>query len=108
MSDTDFRVVPGALHKMTGALSGAARAWHDITMVIQSLSMQSLDLGLLGEATDYPDRYNELKNLVGDQLEDGVTVWRDMANALGEVAQTYADKDAEWYEQFNYIDASRD
>jgi len=108
MSDDGFQVVPTSLIKMATALTTAAQTWHGVASQVVGMRMEPLDLGLLGAAKDYPGRYNELKDLVHDQLDEGVVVWQEMAEAMKTVAETYAAKDAEWYEQFGYLAESQD
>ena len=99
----DFRVVPDALVRLATALRKAADSWNSVASTVDGMRMGALDLGMLGEARDYPTRYNTIKDQVHDVLDDGVTVWQDMATAMDAVAQTYLAKDAEWYERFGYL-----
>jgi hypothetical protein len=107
MSD-GYTVVPESLLSMSRVLRGAHQDWLAMRGDLDRLVLQSLSLGVLGEASNYPASYNGIKDDIVDRLAQGEESIHDTSRALEKVAKFYAEKDAEYYEQFGYIESEMD
>lgn len=103
-----YTVVPESLLSMADALSDAHRDWAAMRDTIDGLVLQTLSLGVLGEASAYPSGYNDIKDEVVTKLADGETSLEETSRTLKKVAKFYNEKDAEYYEQFGYIESDMD
>jgi hypothetical protein len=103
-----YTVVPESLLSMSKALRDAHQAWLGMRSNLDRLVLQSLSLGVLGELSGYPDSYNDIRDAVVDKLAEGEQSIQDTSMALEKVAKFYNEKDAEYYEQFGYIESEMD
>lgn len=108
MYQPGYMVVPDALSGMKHALLEAAETWETLKTTVDDLTMASLDLGLLGESVDYPDSYNGVKDDIVDKLSTGHDVLASTGEALTDAVTTYQNQDAEYYEDFGYIESELD
>lgn len=102
MSGPSYEVVPASLHKMAGVVGDARDTWEQLRTQVENWTMESLDLGLIGRAADYPGGYNVAVTAIVDKLAEGVDGFGAAEEALRGVADTYADLEASYYEQFGY------
>jgi hypothetical protein len=107
MSD-GYTVVPESLLSMSRALRGAHQDWLAMRSGLDRLVLQSLSFGVLGELSGYPDSYNGIRDDVVDKLAEGEDSIHDTSMTLEKVAKFYNEKDAEYYEQFGYLESEMD
>jgi hypothetical protein len=103
-----YTVVPEALLAMVDALRDAHRDWAAMKDTLDGLVLQTWSLGVLGEASAYPDGYNNIKDEVVTKLTEGERSLDGTSRTLEKVAKYYNEKDAEYYEQFGYIESEMD
>lgn len=103
-----YTVVPESLLSMVDALRDAHRDWTTMKDTLDSLALGTWSFGVLGEAAGYPDRYNIIKDEVVTKLADGGAVLDETSRTLEKVAKHYNEKDAEYYEQFGYLESDMD
>ncbi|CAM3361352.1 hypothetical protein KIPE111705_04800 [Kibdelosporangium persicum] len=103
-----YKVVPDALGDMWEGLSDAERDWADMRDSVDSLVLGTLSLGVLGELSSYSTAYNDVKDVVVDKLAVGRESLHDTAKALEKVAKFYNEQEAEYYEQFGYVEDEMD
>lgn len=100
----DFRVVPEALQANVKFLQEASDAWQEAADKLRGKELAEDDLGLLGQVEGVPRKHNEARQSCLDKLKEGRKALESAARALGQVAAEYRSRDAEYYEQFGYID----
>ena len=99
----DFRVVPEALQANVKFLQEASDAWQEAADKLRGKELAEDDLGLLGQVEGVPRKHNEALQSCLDKLKEGRKALESAARALGQVAAEYRSRDAEYYEQFGYI-----
>jgi hypothetical protein len=103
-----YRVVPDALRDMWEGLGDAHRDWGDMRDSVDNLVLRTLSLGVLGELSSYSTAYNDVKDVVVDKLTVGHEALHETAKALEKVAKFYIEQEAEYYEQFGYVESEMD
>lgn len=104
---TEYTVVPGALRKMTVELIAATERWKTMIAKVDQLKLGENDLGVLANAADYVEGHNAANEVVVEKLEDGAKVFDNTTTTLDDVAKNYEKKEAEWYEEFGYINKEK-
>jgi hypothetical protein len=103
-----YTVVPDSLRAMATELRDAGTEWTTMCGDVQRLLMTPLTLGALGEAANYPTAYNDILYGIVEQLLKGTTSLTDTASTVAQVARYYSDKDADYYEEFGYLESEMD
>lgn len=98
-----YEVVPESLFAMANEFGEARATWVELRKMVGSWTMESFDLGIIGELAGYPGGYNEVVTAVMDKLAEAAESFGTTDQALREVGKTYADLDASYYEQFGYL-----
>jgi hypothetical protein len=100
---TEYTVVPGALRKMTFELSTATQKWKSMIAKVDEMKLGEDDLGVLAHAAEYVTGYNEANGVIVGRLEEGTGVLEATTTTLDDVATNYEKREADWYEEFGYI-----
>jgi hypothetical protein len=104
----DFAVVPEALRDMWAGLLEAHDDWDTMRKTLNSYVLDTFSYGVLGELATYSSSYNAMREEIVARLSVGVESLWDTARTLESVAKHYSQKDAEYYEQFGYLEAETD
>ncbi|ASO21505.1 hypothetical protein FHR81_003146 [Actinoalloteichus hoggarensis] len=98
-----YEVVPDALRDSVRYLRKAADKWDAARSFLTDQDLSESDLGLLGEMTNATQWYNDALQEALERIGNGSAALEDSAVAMTAVAEDYANRDAEFYAQFNYL-----
>lgn len=99
-----YEVVPGALTDMANLLVESTNTWLDLRAGMTTWTMESFTLGVLGEMQGYPAGYNEILAEVISKVDLAAESFVATEQALRAVAADYEAQEAEFYEQFGYVE----
>ncbi|APU22101.1 hypothetical protein [Actinoalloteichus sp. GBA129-24] len=104
----DFQVVPEALRDNVRKIYDIADSWSGAKDLATGQYMAARDLGFLGEHENVPSTYNDAVDTIIEKLTLGFEALNNAGDALGDVADDYESRDAEFYQEFGYINESLD
>jgi hypothetical protein len=100
---TSYGVVPDALRTNKIAWDQAEDNWEQFANSLRNdVVMGDGDMGLIGRMAGFPSDYNNARETILKTVGNGQRQMQDVAHTLDDVAKTYEEKDAEYYEQFGY------